>query len=92
MLSKFEIVIDMPDRVAGKEDVVCPIEGTSVTYSPAFFNNPAVAIITQDMEPGDYYTATDKTSAGSPLRFFNASNTPVEKTFDWVAKGYGYKY
>ena len=88
----FDVSLDMPDRVDGKENVACPAAGVSVLYSPPFMNNPAVAIVAQGMATGDYYTITGKSSTGFTIRFFNSSNVGVARTFDWVAKGYGFKY
>lgn len=88
----FHANIDMPDRVDGKEDVSSPAAGVSVVYAPAFLSNPAVAIVAQGMATGDYYTISGKTKEGFTIRFYNSSNVAVARTFDWVAKGYGYKY
>ena len=88
----FDVSLDMQDRVDGKENVACPATGVAVVYSPAFLNNPAVAIVAQGMATGDYYTISGKSSTGFTIRFFNSANTGVVRTFDWVAKGYGFKY
>jgi len=41
------------------------------------------------MSTGDYYTINNKDNTGFNIRFFNASNSPVARTFDYLAKGYG---
>lgn len=91
VISILEVTVDMEDRVDGANDVACSSSGLTVAYSPAFIGVPSVAISAQGMATGDYYTLTAKTAAGFTIRFFNASGTAVSRTFDWVAKGYGYK-
>jgi predicted phage tail protein len=83
------IVIDMPDRVDGDNDVLCPASGLAVTFPAAFHAIPALAVAGQGMATGDYYTLTSKTRSGFTLQFFNTAGSGVARTFDWVAKGYG---
>lgn len=90
-ISRLEITVDMEDRVDGGNDIACPVAGLSVSYAPPFIGVPSVAISAQGMATGDYYAITAKSADGFTIRFFNAANTAVARTFDWVAKGYGYK-
>lgn len=90
IVEKLEIGVDMPDRVDGTNDLVCGVTGTTVTYSPAFMVSPALAIAAQGLTTGDYYVITAKSSTGFTIQFFNSSNVAIVRTFDWVAKGYGY--
>jgi len=85
-----EVTIDMPDRVAGAEDVVCPPTGLSIMYSPAFKAIPSTAISAQGLQTGDYYVISSKTASGFNIQFFNSANTGIQRTFDWISKGYGY--
>lgn len=90
-IARLEITVDMEDRTDGGNDVACTTAGLAVVYAPAFIGVPALAISAQGMATGDYYTLTAKSATGFTIRFFNASNTAIARTFDWVAKGYGYK-
>ncbi len=90
-LSTLAVTVDMEDRLESGNDVACPSGGLAVTYAPAFIGVPSVAISAQGMATGDYYTLTAKSATGFTIRFFNAAGTGVARTFDWVAKGYGYK-
>ena len=40
---------------------------------------------------GDYATITSKTASGFTIQFRNSAGTGVERTIDWIAKGYGYQ-
>lgn len=91
VLSTLVVTVDMEDRLESGNDVSCPSGGLTVTYDPAFIGVPSVAISAQGMVTGDYYTLTAKSATGFTIQFFNAAGTGVARTFDWVAKGYGYK-
>lgn len=89
IVTKFEVVIDMPDRVAGQDNIACPVGGVRVEYSPDFYNYPAVGIMTKDMATGDYYSVTGSDSSGFNIVFKNTSGASVARQFSWIAKGYG---
>lgn len=81
------VTIDMPDRTESGNDVAATGSAV-VNYSPAFKATPSVSIATQNMSSGDYYTITSKSNTGFTINFFNSSNSPINRTFDWQAKGY----
>jgi predicted phage tail protein len=89
-VSALSVNIDMPDRLASDNDVVCPNTGLTVTFSPAFRAVPAIAIADQNMATGDYKTISSTSSSGFNIQYFNSGGSPVQRTFDWVARGYGY--
>jgi hypothetical protein len=43
------------------------------------------------MVSGDYYAITSKSKTGFTITFFNSSNSAIDRTFDFVAKGHGLK-
>lgn len=89
-ITALSVNVDMPDRLASDNDVVCPVTGLTVTFSPAFRVTPAVAVADQNMATGDYKTITSISASGFTIQYFNAGGSPVQRTFDWVARGYGY--
>ena len=89
-VTALSVTIDMPDRLASDNDVACPTPGLTVLFAPAFKEAPSLAIAAQDMLTGDYKTLTSISQTGFTIRYYNASGTPVARTFDWVARGYGY--
>lgn len=93
VVSMLRVPIDMPDRDAKGENVYsnsADAPTTHVDYAPAFRAVPALAIVTYDMETGDYYSVTDKDEVGFDIAFYNAAGVRVTRRFDWIAKGYGY--
>ena len=91
LVSALTVTVDMPDRVAGGDDLVCPPEGLRVTFAPAFRKAPALAFNDQGMQSGDRREATAKDRTGFDVRYLDAANQPVPRSFDWVARGYGYE-
>ena len=49
----------------------------------------APAVTAQNMQSGDYYTLENITPDGFLIRFFNAADSGVARSFDHMAKGYG---
>jgi hypothetical protein len=88
-IEALSIDCDMPDRVAFGDDIASGAAAYTVTFSPAFKDTPALSIAAQNMATGDYFTITSKSRTGFTIQFFNAANTSVNRTFDWVARGYG---
>lgn len=88
-VSSLKVTLDMLDRILSDNDVSVGTGGLTITYDGAFRVPPTVGISAQGLQTGDYYTLTAKSETGFTIRFFNASNVGVARTFDWIAKGYG---
>ena len=84
--------VDMPDRTDALGSIASGTAGGGkvITYTPAFKSVQAVGISTDNLATGDYYTITSKSATGFTVTFRNSSGTIVDRTFDYVAKGYGY--
>lgn len=89
-ISHLAVAVDMPDRVAQGQDIACPDSGLAVSYGQGFKTAPALAIAGQNLATGDYVSITAKSATGFTIRFFNAAGQGVSRTFDWIAKGWGY--
>jgi hypothetical protein len=81
---------DMPDRIERGDDLIVPIAGTTITHSPAFKNNPAIAITLQNAASDDRIEYTSKTSSGFTFKVYNTGSAAyVQRTYDYIASGYG---
>lgn len=89
-ITTLSVSVDMPDRLASANDQACPTDGVTISFAPPFHATPAIAVADQDMATGDYKVLSSMTASGFSVRYYNASGTPVARTFDWVARGYGY--
>ena len=88
-LSSLSVSVDMPDRVASGDDIASGAGSYGVTFSPAFKATPAIGIAAQNMAQGDFYEITSKSATGFTITFKDSGGSPVNRTFDYVAKGYG---
>lgn len=89
VVTGLSVEIDMPDRVLAAEDVTAPDTGLSVSFAPGFKEIPAIAVTVQDGATGDYAEITSKTASGFNVIVKNSGGAGVERTIDWIAKGYG---
>lgn len=89
VVSQVQVQIDMPDRVISGNDIASGAVAKAITFSPAFAATPAIGITAENMASGDYYEITSKSASGFTITFKNSGGTAVDRTFDYVAKGYG---
>lgn len=82
------IIIDMPDTIYSGEDIVSGTSVYSVVYPTPFYNNTAIGITAQNMQTGDYYVISNKSTSGFDILFKNSSGTNISRTFDYISKGY----
>lgn len=88
-VKSLSVAIDMPDRVTSGDDIESGAGAYSVTFSPSFRVAPAIGIAAQNLQQGDYYEISSKSASGFTITFRNSSGTAVNRTFDYVARGYG---
>lgn len=89
VVSEVSVTVDMPDRVVSGSDISSGAGAYAVTFSPAFKIVPAIGISATDLATGDYYEISSKTASGFTITFKNSGGSAVDRTFDYVAKGYG---
>ena len=89
VVSALTVTVDMPDRVLSGDDISSGAASHAVTFSPAFKEAPAIGIAAQNLATGDFYEITNKSASGFTIVFKNSGGTAVDRTFDYVAKGYG---
>lgn len=89
VVSQLSVTVDMPDRSVAEADIASGAGAKVITFSPAFKALQGVGIAAQNLQSGDYYNVTSKSATGFTITFYNSSDTAVDRTFDYVAKGYG---
>ena len=85
------VTVDMPERVYSEKDIASGTDtnGKAITFSPAFKEISGVGISASNLASGDYYAITNKSATGFTIEFFNSSNATIDRTFDYVVRGYG---
>ena len=89
VISALSVAIDMEDRVISQGDIASGAGSKAITFSPAFKELGGIGISAQNLSTGDFYVITSKSVSGFTITFKNSSGTDVNRTFDYVAKGYG---
>ena len=88
------IKADMPDRLLSFNDLLAPIEGLQVNYTPEFKGpgvSPNIQITQDNAQSGDYYILENKNLNGFKITFYNLDSVAVARQFDVSVKGYGRK-
>ncbi|MBO9398728.1 hypothetical protein J7400_18805 [Shimia sp. R9_2] len=88
-INQLSVMIDMPDRVLGADDVICPQAGVQVDFDLPFKAKPAITVDGQGLPTGAVSIRTNVTRSGFHQRYEDQQGNPINCTFDWVAKGFG---
>ena len=63
--------------------------GKVITFTNAFGSIDGISIMGQNMNSGEFFTITNKTTTGFTITFKESSGTVIDRTFDFVAQGHG---
>lgn len=88
-ITSLSVTIDMPDRVVSDTDISSGVGSKAITFSPSFKALQGVGISASNLTSGDYYAITSKSASGFTITFYDSGDSVVDRTFDYVAKGYG---
>ena len=91
-ISALSATIDMPDRTVAVDDIASTTAsgGKAITFSPAFKELQGLGISADNLATGDFYEVTSKSATGFTIKFKNSGGSVVDRTFGFVAKGYGF--
>lgn len=90
-IRELSVTVDMVDRITADNDISSGTAagGKAVAFAPEFVHLQGLAIVAQNLSTGDFYDIVSKDATGFTIRFKNSGGTVVDRTFDYVAKGYG---
>ncbi len=71
----------MPDRIESDRNISSGTGGLAVAFANDFNDTPSIYVTADSMATGDYFT----------IEFFDSGTTSVDRTFDWLARGFGKK-
>lgn len=88
-IEELQVFAKFPKRTESDNDIQSGTAagGKSITYSSPFVTLQAVAISVGDMQSGDFYAITNKTTTGFTITFKDSGNNVIDRTFDYVATG-----
>ena len=86
-----QIVSQLIDASDGSEDgklyLQTKVNGSHTNV--AVIESSGLTLTGNLVHSGDYYVITNKSATGFTIEFFNSSNATINRTFDYVAKGFG---
>ena len=78
-------------RTETGDDISSGTGTKSVTFTNGFFQIPNITVTGQDLASGDFFVISNKSKTGFDIVFKNSSNSIINKTFDFQARGVGLK-
>ena len=78
-------------RTETGDDISSGTGTKSVTFTNGFFQIPNITVTGQDLASGDFFVISNKSKLGFDIVFKNSSNSIINKTFDFQARGVGLK-
>ena len=88
-VKQISIKLNMEERTFAESNLATSSGSKTVTFTNPFFEVPALGISAQNMATGDVFTISSKTVNGFNIAFANSSGVAVDRTFDYIAKGFG---
>ncbi|MBB5496886.1 host specificity protein J [Paraburkholderia sp. MM5384-R2] len=91
-ITELSASVDVPDRMESQNNVPIPAGVTVINFTVPFKSTPAISIIAQGLETGDWWTVFAQSTHGFAIVFQNAAGAFIPRTCDWIARGYGYEH
>jgi hypothetical protein len=83
------VSLNLQNRQETGDDISSGAGTYSITFTNPFYANPNINVTGQDMNTGDYFVVSNKSTSGFDLTFYDSTNTAISRTFDYQANGYG---
>mgnify|MGYP000212039700 CR=1 FL=1 len=89
VVQEVSVTVDMEDRIFSGNDIESTAGTKTVTFTnPYKSGSYALGITGQGMATGDFFLVESKTINGFNVTFKNSSGSAVNRTFDFIAKGF----
>ncbi len=88
-VKQIDLKLNMEERTFAESNLATSSGSKAITYTNPFYAVPAIGVSAQNMATGDVFTISSKTVSGFTIAFANSSGGAVDRTFDYIAKGYG---
>ncbi|MBB4120683.1 host specificity protein J [Martelella radicis] len=89
IVARAELTVDMPDRILSGNNLAVPTGGRRIDFDPPYFGLTGLSVSAEGLRFGDFYEIANKDESGFDIVFKDRSGTPVGRSFDYVAAGYG---
>jgi len=91
-MTRFNVQIDVPDRVVHFGSVSVPLAGVTLSFTPEFVGIQTVQCTLQSATSGDRITVQGKSTTGVTVKVFDSAGNAKSGVIDVDAFGYGEKY
>ena len=91
VVSALQVNLSLKKRTESQGNVSSGTASTGkvITFTNAFGSIDGISIMGQNMNSGEFYTITNKTTSGFTITFKESNGNVVDRTFDFVAQGHG---
>jgi hypothetical protein len=89
LITGLQVKLVLEKRAERGDDVASGTSTKTITFTNNFYATPNITVTGQDLASGDYWTITNKSKTGFDIVFKNSSDVNINRTFDYVANGYG---
>ena len=87
-VSGMSVDVDVPDRQIEGADLPTSSGSRAITFDPPYLQQYAIGISSQNLQNGDRHTITNKTLGGFTVNYINSSGSAIDRTFDFISKGF----
>ena len=91
VVSALQVNLSLEKRTESQGNLASGTSGSGkvITFPTAFGSIDGITIMGQNMNSGEFYQVTNKTTSGFTITFKESNGTIVDRTFDYVAQGHG---
>lgn len=91
VVSALQVNVSLEKRTESEGNISSGTSGSGkvIVFPQQFGSVDGITIMGQDMNSGEFYQITNKTTAGFTITFKESNGTIVDRTFDYVAQGHG---
>ena len=91
VVSALQVNLSLEKRTESQGNIASGTGGSGkvITFPTAFGSIDGITIMGQNMNSGEFYQVTNKTTTGFTITFKESNGTIVDRTFDYVAQGHG---
>ena len=91
VVSALQVNLSLEKRTESQGNLASGTAGSGkvITFPQQFGSIDGITIMGQNMNSGEFYQITNKTTSGFTITFKESSGNVVDRTFDYVAQGHG---
>lgn len=89
IVNELNVSLELQQRIEQSAVLASGAAPYPVTFESKFYDEPNIVITASNMATGDFYLVSNLTRTGFTVEFKNNGGTTVNRSFNYVATGYG---